>query len=90
VEAEITEPPEPPPDTQAELEEPAEPGRRRPGRPMIPEQWSRVVSASFDDADRVPTHVLATDLMLHDSFQAPPIEDAEKPWAPIFFPRSYV
>ena len=42
----------------------------KPGRPAIPEKWTRVISFKNDDLENPKTHIIANDLLLVTGFQA--------------------
>ena len=60
------------------------------GRPAIPEKWTQVISMEHHDLENLKTHIIATDLLLAEGYQAQPPSLQEEEWRPYFFSKAFV
>ena len=60
------------------------------GRPRIPESWTKVISLSHMDLEKIKVHVIATDLLMQQGIPGVDKTNDPEPWIPAFCPRTFV
>ena len=65
-------------------------GRSSRGRPRIPECWTRVISFSHDNLDKVKIFPIATDLLISSNLPTGTTPKKSKVWKPHFFSQTFL
>ena len=60
-------------------------GRSSRGRPRIPECWTRVISLSHDNLEKVKIYPISTDLLINPNLPTGTTPKKSKAWKPYFY-----